>query len=285
MSLLWCGFIMISQVSSSSVMTTVPANKSNITMTSQIVSSKPVSSEVQNFQPGTVAAVAGTKLEDTTYVCNGEEVARIKHFNENNPYIVSECTNLAGMSAYYFPFNGELSYAQMVVMSSISQCQFYFRAVLLVQLQECVVANVYIRTTAETILQLASTSGKAPTEAEVRAAIAVRKTYNLALRDGDDSASRLATNDAMSLSWHIDGNNIDTTMSATKEGQLLLSPTLHVIGTYSTPANFSSSSPSTTTNVKSAYVLGHNDGTSAAKEISSWLVVLVVYTNFVLFFY
>ncbi|KUF99261.1 hypothetical protein AM588_10008518 [Phytophthora nicotianae] len=188
---------------------------------------------------------------------------------------MSECTKSAGISSYTFPFNGELSYAQMVAMSSVSQCGYYFRAVLLVQLQECVDANVYIRTIAETILQLANTSGDAPTEAEVNAAIAVRKAYNLALRDGGGSASYSATSGASVLTWSIEGDTIDTTATASVTGQLLLSTDLQVIGTYYASPD-SSSSASTTSSIEDRRTPGQSTDSSARKETFSWLVAFVV---------
>ncbi|KAF4044382.1 hypothetical protein GN244_ATG03273 [Phytophthora infestans] len=230
--------------------------------------------EVTETPTGTVAAAATTSA-DTAYICSGDEVARLTKVNENNPYLMSECTNSAGISSYTFPFNGELSYAQMVAMSSGKQCGYYFRAVLLVQLQECVDANVYIRTIAETILQLANTSGDAPTEAEVNAAIAVRKAYNLALRDGGGSATYADTSGASTLSWSIEGDNIDTTATASVTGQLLLSTDLQVIGTYYASPD-SSSSASTTSSIKDSRTHGQSEESSAKKEASSWLVAFVV---------
>ncbi|GMF80166.1 unnamed protein product [Phytophthora fragariaefolia] len=241
------------------------------------------SAEAADTPAGTVAAASSTTTAstttassvDTAYICSGDEVARLTKLNENNPYLQSECTTSAGISSYTFPFNGELSYAQMVAMSSISQCELYFRAVLLVQLQECVDANVFIRTTAETILQLGATSGSAPTEAEVNAAIAVRKAYNLALRDGGGSASYSAVSGASALTWNIEGDTIDTTAAATKTGQLVLSTDLQVIGTYYAS---SASSTSTTSSIEDSRTTGQTTGSSSAvrREFSSWLAASVV---------
>uniref|UniRef100_A0AAV1U4Y1 Uncharacterized protein n=1 Tax=Peronospora matthiolae TaxID=2874970 RepID=A0AAV1U4Y1_9STRA len=229
-----------------------------------------------------------TTNADTAYICNGDEVARLAKLSENNPYLHSRCTSLAGISSYVFPFNGELGYTQMVAMGLIQECQYYFRAVLLVQLQECVVANVYVRTTAETILQLAATSGNAPTEAQVDAAKGVRKTYNLALRDGQGSASYSATEGASALSWTIEGDTIDTIASVKTDGQLLMSTDLHVVGTYYPSSSTSSSrqedpmetpSPSALPNEKDdAWTSGLRVSTSGSGRsgVSSWLVVVSV---------
>ncbi|KAK1936697.1 hypothetical protein P3T76_010132 [Phytophthora citrophthora] len=253
-----------------------------VTTAAPSVASSSASTEVTETPTGTVAAAGSSTTAttpssaDTAYICSGDEVARLTKLNENNPYLMTECTNSAGISSYSFPFNGVLSYAQMVAMSSVSQCGYYFRAVLLVQLQECVDANVYIRTTAETILQLANTSGSSPSEAEVNAAIAVRKTYNLALRDGDGTASYSATSGASALSWNIEGDTIDTTATASVTGQLLLSTDLHVIGTYY--ASTDSSSSASTTSTEDARTPGQSTDSSSAvrRETSSWLVALVV---------
>ncbi|KAG1695634.1 hypothetical protein DVH05_019373 [Phytophthora capsici] len=253
-----------------------------VTTVAPSVASSSASTEVTEIPTGTVAAAGSSTAttapssEDTAYICSGDEVARLAKLNENNPYLMTECTNSAGISSYSFPFNGVLSYAQMVAMSSVSQCSYYFRAVLLVQLQECVDANVYIRTTAETILQLASTSGSAPSEAEVNAAFAVRKTYNLALRDGGGSASYSATSGASALNWNIEGDTIDTTATASVTGQLVLSTDLHVIGTYY--ASTDSSSSASTTSTEDSRTPGQSTDSSSAvrRETSSWLIALVV---------
>ncbi|KAJ8525662.1 hypothetical protein ON010_g15452 [Phytophthora cinnamomi] len=284
---LWC--LLVAQLA----ITQVHAATSNSTKTTtetptvttaapSVSTSSSQTSEVANTPAGTVAAASSTTTTtaassvDTTYICSGDEVARLTKFNTNNKYLQSECTASAGISSYEFPFNGELSYAQMVAMSSVSQCEFYFRAVLLVQLQECVDANVYIRTTAETILQLGATSGSAPTEAEVNAAVAVRRAYNLALRDGGGSASYSAMSGASALTWNIDGDTIDTTATATKTGQLLLSTDLQVIGTYY--ASSGSSSSSTTSTIEDSRATGDSSASSSAvrREASSWLVAFVV---------
>lgn len=159
-SALWC-VLVLTQV--------VHAATSNSTTTETPTVTTAAPSVSTNTPAGTVAATSPTTTTttttttapsvDTAYICSGDEVARLTKLNANNAYLQSACTDAAGISAYEFPFNGELSYAQMVAMSSVSQCEFYFRAVLLVQLQECVDANVYVRTTAETILQLGATSG------------------------------------------------------------------------------------------------------------------------------
>ncbi|KAG3120913.1 hypothetical protein PI124_g846 [Phytophthora idaei] len=283
-SSLWCvlvALLVITQVvsaRSSNSTTTAPTSTTEtptVTTAAPSASASSASAEVTETPAGTVAAATTTSPAGTAYICSGDEVARLTKLNENNPYIMSECTNSAGISSYTFPFNGELSYAQMVAMSSVSQCGYYFRAVLLVQLQECVDANVYIRTIAETILQLANTSGDAPTEAEVNAAIAVRKTYNLALRDGGGSASYTATSGASSLTWSIEGDTIDTTATASITGQLLLSTDLQVIGTYYASPD-SSSSASTTSSIEDSRTPGQSTDSSARKETSSWLVTFVV---------
>ncbi|OWZ12952.1 hypothetical protein PHMEG_00013803 [Phytophthora megakarya] len=284
---LWCVLvaqIMIAQVharsSNSTTSTpTAPTETPTVTTTTSTASTSSASTDSTYTPAGTVAAVATTAASpvNSAYICSGDEVARLTKLNENNPYLMSECTNSAGITSYMFPFNGELSYAQMVAMSSVGECGYYFRAVLLVQLQECVDANVYIRTTAEAILQLSATSGAEPSEAEVNAAIVVRKTYNLALRDGGGSASYSATSGASALGWNIEGYTIDTTARASITGQLLLSTDLHVIGTYYASSE-SSASASTMSPVDDARTPGHGTtGSSAArKEKSSWLVTLVV---------
>ncbi|KAL4114766.1 hypothetical protein PRIC2_014219 [Phytophthora ramorum] len=287
---LWCVLLALQVLShpvhgrTSNSTTTAPTSTSGtptVTSASSSASgSYSSSTEATETPAGTVAAAASTTTttssptEDTAYTCSGDEVARLTTLNENNPYLWSSCISSAGISSYVFPFNGELSYAQMVAMSTIGSCGYYFRAVLLVQLQECIDANVYIRTTAETVLQLAATSGAAPTEAEVNAAFAVREAYNLALRDGDGSASYSATSGASSLSWNIEGDTIDTTASATTTGQLLLSTDLQVIGTYY--ASPSSSSSSSTASVQDSRTPGQSTDTSSAarRGASPWVVAL-----------
>ncbi|KAG7386163.1 hypothetical protein PHYPSEUDO_000595 [Phytophthora pseudosyringae] len=282
---LWCVLVITHVVgarSSNSTTSAPTATTETPTVTTAAPSTSTSSSSAQATESptGTVAAAGSstvTSSVDTAYICSGDEVARLTKLNENNLYLMSECTSSASISSYTFPFNGELSYAQMVAMSSVSQCGYYFRAVLLVQLQECIDANVYIRTTAETILQLADTSGDAPTEAEVNAAAAVRRAYNLALRDGGGSASYSATSGASALSWNIEGDTIDTTATASATGQLLLSTDLQVIGTYYASSD-SSSSASTTSSVEDSRTPGQSTGNSSAvrRETSSWLVALVV---------
>lgn len=287
---LWCVLVALlefAQVvharSSNSTTTTAPASTTDTptvtTATPSASTSYSASADETETPTGTVAAARSSATTtassvDTAYICSGDEVARLTKLNENNPYLQSKCSTSAGITSYVFPFNGELSYAQMVAMSVIGECGYYFRAVLLVQLQECVDANVYIRTTAETVLQLAATSGDAPTEAEVNAAIAVRKTYNLALRDGDGSASYFATSGASSLSWNVEGDTIDTTASANTTGQLLLSTDLHVIGTYYA----SSDSSSTSSTVEDARTPGQSTDSSGAvkRGATSCLVALAV---------
>jgi hypothetical protein len=292
---LWCLLAAFTHLaharSSNSTTTSAPASTTETpTVTAAAPStstSYSASAEVTETPAGTVEAAgsttsttstttASTSSVDTAYICSGDEVARLTKLNENNPYLQSTCISSAGISSYVFPFNGELSYAQMVAMSAVSECGFYFRAVLLVQLQECVDANVYIRTTAETVLQLAATSGNAPSEAEVNAAIAVRKTYNLALRDGDGTASYSSMSGASSLSWNIEGDTIDTTASATITGQLLLSTDLHVVGTYYASSD---SSASTTSTVEDSRTPGQStDSSSAANRrgASPWLLALAL---------
>ncbi|CAI5734724.1 unnamed protein product [Hyaloperonospora brassicae] len=247
---------------------------------------------------GTVKPVdyaAAPTTVDTAYTCNGDEVARLAKLSENNPYLHLQCTSLAGISSYVFPFNGELGYARMVAMSLIQDCTYYFRAVLLIQLQECAVANVYVRTTAETILQLAATSGDTPTEAQVNAAKDVRKRYNLALRDGDGSASYAATEGASALSWTIEGHSIDTIASAKTDGQLLMSKDMFIVGTYYAPSSSSSSAqedsaevfpPSTVPGAENDTwgpgVRTNNTSGSSCSSVSSWIVALtVVWMHFV----
>ncbi|KAE8912284.1 hypothetical protein PF005_g11254 [Phytophthora fragariae] len=277
---LWCVLVAVLTI------TPVYAATSNSTKTSTAtptvttaapsVSTSSQAAVVTDTPVGTVAAATTATTTassvDTAYICSGDEVARLTKLNENNPYLQSACTDSAGISSYVFPFNGELSYAQMVAMSSVSQCNLYFRAVLLVQLQECVDANVYIRTTVETILQLGATSGTAPTEAQVNAAIAVRKAYNLALRDGGGSASYSAMSGASELTWNIEGDTIDTTASATKTGQLLLSTDLKVIGTYYAS---SGSFASTTSTIEDSRTTGDSSG-AVRREALSWLVAAAV---------
>ncbi|GMF10633.1 unnamed protein product [Phytophthora lilii] len=286
---LWC--VVIAQQTlthlvharSSNSTTTATASTTDtptVTTAAPLTSSSTSANETET-PAGTVAAATTTTTTttapsvDTAYICSGDEIARLTKLNKNNPYLQSQCTDTAGISSYVFPFNGELSYAQMVAMSSISECEYYFRAVLLVQLQECVDANVYIRTTAETILQLGATSGSAPTEAEVNAAIAVRRTYNLALRDGDGSATYSSTSGASALSWNIEGDTIDTTASANTTGQLLLSTDLHVIGTYYASLD---SSASTTSTVQDSRTPGQStdSANAASRESMTWLLALVV---------
>ncbi|KAG7400697.1 hypothetical protein PHYBOEH_004744 [Phytophthora boehmeriae] len=225
-----------------------------------------------------VSTTTPTTTVNTAYVCSGDEVSRIETLNSNNPYLQSTCSSKAGISSYVFPFNGVLTYAQMVAMSSVSECEYYFRAVLLVQLTECEVANVYVRTTAETVLQLASTSGSTPLEADANAAVEVRKTFNLALRDGNGSASYSATSGASSLTWNIDGDTIDTTSSASINGQLLLSSDLQVIGTY-----YASSSESANTQVEDSRNAEQSSSSASAGLIGApWLMLLTIGTSVVL---
>ncbi|CAH0514872.1 unnamed protein product [Peronospora belbahrii] len=230
--------------------------------------------DVSETPTETVAATTTGSSVDSANSCSDEEVAHLTKLNENNLHLQSQCNTRAGLDSYVFPFSGGLSYDQMVAMSMIIECEYYFRAVLLVQLKECVNANVYIRTTAETVLQLAVTSENAPTEAEVNEAMAVRKTYNSALRDGDDAASYSAMSGASALSWNIEGNTIDTIDPANTTGQLLLSTELYVIGTYYAPPNISASAISTIQDVR---IPGHSTDISVASEKRnlSWLVALI----------
>ena len=213
---------------------------------------------------------------NAAYTCNGDELARLIKLNKNNLHLQLQCIASSGRSSYVFPFNGELSYAQMVAMSAVNECTYYFRAVLLVQLQECMDSNVYIRTIAETILQLAVTSGSAPTEAEVNAAIAVRKTYNLAIRDGDHEACYVATKRASALSWNIEGNTIDTTASANTSGQLLLSTDLQIIGTYYASSNVSALTISNVQDVRLPGQRSPDISKANRKEEVLWLVMLTL---------
>ncbi|RLN58649.1 hypothetical protein BBJ28_00017987 [Nothophytophthora sp. Chile5] len=204
---------------------------------------------------------------DTTYVCNAHELARLEAFNANNSYLQSTCSTSAGVASYAFPFNGELTYAQKVAMSSVSACEYYFRGVLLVQLTECEVASVYVRTTAETVLQLVETSGDLPSEAEVSAAVEVRTAYNLALRGGASSASTSAAAEASSLSWTIEGDSLDTTDSASVEGQLVMNSDLQIVGTYH------ESSDSTTGSSEGAEHVSSN-GNAGLSVTPTWLAVV-----------
>ncbi|RLN66681.1 hypothetical protein BBJ28_00012743 [Nothophytophthora sp. Chile5] len=263
------------------VTTAAPSTTTAATSTSTMsASGSDATATVTETPVGTVTAAAassaGTEAPttapavavDTTYVCNANELARLETFNANNPYLQSTCSTSAGVASYAFPFNGELTYAQKVAMSSISACEYYFRGVLLVQLTECEVASVYVRTTAETVLQLVETSDDLPSEAEVSAAVEVRTAYNLALRGGASSASTSAAAEASSLSWTIEGDSLDTTDSASVEGQLIMNSDLQIVGTYY------ESSDSTTGSSEGAEHVSSN-GNAGPSVTPTWLAVVV----------